>query len=168
MTGRRIYLCRSRRTRNRRRRKCRFPPPFLVRPGWLRGRFDKGLQRKCLTARYLRALAVNDVSPGKCRKAVLTEVGAGESEYTPPTGVILRNPGGAVGGAAPAAPGQAEELGGQVGCAAAIHGGVAASTCGGHWAAAGGHPGTASAAVPHSEPAAQFQSSPWEPTCDHP
>ena len=48
-------------------------------------------------------------------KRFLVDVGAGESEYTPPAGVIIRNPGGAVGGAAPAAPAHEEELGGHAG-----------------------------------------------------
>ena len=45
----------------------------------------------------------------------LVEVAAGANEWKPPAGVILRNPGGVAGGAAPATPGQAEELGGQAG-----------------------------------------------------
>ena len=79
---------------------------------------------------------------------------------------MLRRPGG-VGGAPPAAEAKEGALGGQAGWAANIQGDVAASTGGGE-VAAEGHPGTASAAVPHSEPTAQFQSSPAAPTCDHP
>jgi hypothetical protein len=71
LTGAEMYLPRSARRRTAAARKCSSPPPFLARPGRLRGRLHERLQCKCVTARYLRALAVDDAPLRKSCKAVL-------------------------------------------------------------------------------------------------